>query len=219
MNINTLQLWLKTDEPCLSDASKVRGYVGNEFKQYPLLHNHYGENKYLFSYPLVQYKIIDGNVLILGIEEGVDILKIISNDLHELKLDKTYRISEKIIYEKEYDVKPSSEEHHYRFIVPWIALNQNNYDKFNKTKDWKDKKYLLNKILVGNILSMSKGLGIVVNKRLYAKSNYEIKKIKYKSVILNAFIGEFKVHYDIPDYFGLGKGVSHGFGTVKKILE
>ena len=64
---------------------------------------------------------------------------------------------------------------------------------------------------------MSKGLGIIVNKRLYAKTHFDIKQVKYKSVVMNAFVGEFKVHYNIPDYFGLGKGVSHGFGCVKQI--
>ena len=73
--------------------------------------------------------------------------------------------------------------------------------------------------MVGNVLSMSKGLGIIVNKRLYAKTHFEEKIVDYKSVKMNAFAGEFKIHYDIPDYFGLGKGVSQGFGCVKQITD
>jgi len=33
------------------------------------------------------------------------------------------------------------------------------------------------------------------------------------------FLGEFEVNFDIPDYLGIGKSVSRGFGTVKKIKE
>ena len=73
--------------------------------------------------------------------------------------------------------------------------------------------------MVGNLLSMSKGLGIIVNKRLHVKSHLEEKIVEYKGVKMNGFMGEFKVHYDIPDYFGLGKGVSQGFGCVKQISE
>ena len=63
------------------------------------------------------------------------------------------------LQEKEVDIKPSSEEKHYKFITPWLGLNQVNYQKYSNLTEWKDKKELLNKILVGNLLSMSKGLG------------------------------------------------------------
>ena len=31
------------------------------------------------------------------------------------------------------------------------------------------------------------------------------------------FSGEFKVNFNIPDFFGFGKGVSQGFGTIVKV--
>lgn len=117
------------------------------------------------------------------------------------------------------DIKPTKEEKHYKFITPWLGLNTSNYSKYMNLKSWKDKKDLINKILVGNILSMSKGLGIIVNKRLYAKTHFDTKQVQYKSVYMTSFNGEFKIHYDIPDYFGLGKGVSQGFGCVKQIID
>ena len=167
----------------------------------------------------MQYKIINGDIVIVGIDEGADLIKKIAPELSTLSLDKEYKITEKLIHEKEVDIKPSSEEKHYKFITPWLGLNQNNYQKYTNVKDWKEKKEILNRVLVGNLLSMSKGLGIIVNKRLYATTHFEEKIVEYKGVKMNAFIGEFKVHYDIPDYFGLGKGVSQGFGCVKQIFD
>ena len=70
MKLNTVKLILKTDKTVVEGANKVRGYIGNTFKDYPLLHNHYGNDNHLLTYPLVQYKIIGEDVLILGIEEG-----------------------------------------------------------------------------------------------------------------------------------------------------
>lgn len=197
---------------------RLGGFIGNKFKDLTLLHNHYGDTS-LFTYPLVQYKVINGNIIILGIEEGGEIINNISSQINSLDLDKQYNVTEKIISQKEVDVKPSSEEKHYVFLTPWIGLNQKNYSKFNSINDWKEKKNFLNNIIVGNLLSMSKGLGIVVNKRLYVKSKLDFKRVQYKSVIMNGFVGEFKVHYDIPDFFGIGKGVSHGFGCVKQIRD
>ena len=31
------------------------------------------------------------------------------------------------------------------------------------------------------------------------------------------FFGKFSVNFEIPDYWGIGKSVSRGFGTVKRI--
>lgn len=216
MEYNIVKLYLKTDERISAPASKIRGFIGNEFKEYNLLHNHYGKN-YLFTYPKVQYKLFDDIILVLGINEGGDVLKKISSDINCLELDKKYRVTEKIIHENKFDIKPTFDEKHYKFVTPWIGLNTLNFQKFKELNSWKEKKFLLNKILVGNILSLSKGLGIIVNKKLYAKSFLNDEYVIYKSVKMNAFNGEFKIHYDLPDYIGIGKGVSQGFGCVKKI--
>ncbi len=219
MKYNIVNLILKTDSKLTASPAKVRGYIGNTYKDYPILHNHYANDKFLYSYPFVQYKIINGQIVIVGIDEGAELIKQIAPELSTLSLDKEYKITEKLIHEKEFDIKPSREEKHYKFITPWLGLNQTNYKRYINSKSWKDKKDILNKVLVGNLLSMSKGLGIIVNKRLYAKTHFEEKIVEYKGVKMNAFTGEFKIHYDIPDYFGLGKGVSQGFGCVKQIFD
>ena len=219
MKYKIVNLVLKTDSELTATSSKVRGFIGNIYKDYYILHNHQSDNKFLYSYPFVQYKIINGEIVIVGIDEGADLIKKIAPELNVLSLDKDYKIKEKLIHEKEFDIKPTSDEKHYKFITPWLGLNQTNYQKYINTKDWKEKKEILNRILVGNILSMSKGLGIIVNKKLYAKTHFEEKIVEYKGVKMNAFKGEFKIHYDIPDYFGLGKGVSQGFGCVKQIFD
>ena len=219
MKYNIVTLSLKTDAPINEDASKLRGFIGNEFSEYTILHNHISNGKFILTYPLVQYKIIEGNAFIVGIGEGGKLLKKISSELNNLRLNKNYVVVEKFIHEKEVDINTSREEKHYKFITPWLGLNQNNYQKYVQTSNWNQKKSILNKILVGNILSMSKGLKIIVNKRLYAKTHFEEKIVEYKGVKMNAFIGEVKIHYNIPDYFGLGKGVSQGFGCIKQIFD
>lgn len=219
MKFNIVNLSFKTNQHVTANASKVRGFLGNQFSEYIILHNHYGGENFLYSYPLVQYNVFDDTIHVLGIDEGAKILKHIAPEINSFSLDKEYIVEEKTIHEKEVDIKPSSEEKHYKFITPWLGLNNKNYPKYRGLKTWKEKKELINKILVGNILSMSKGLGIIVNKKLYAKTHFKEQIVDFKSLKMNAFTGEFKIHFDIPDYFGLGKGVSHGFGCVKQIID
>ena len=33
------------------------------------------------------------------------------------------------------------------------------------------------------------------------------------------FLGTFSVNFEIPDYWGIGKSVSRGFGTVKRLKD
>ena len=220
MKLNTAYLILKTDKEVNEPSDKLRGFIGNKFKNYPLLHNHFMEGEVLYSYPLIQYQILEGQTSIFAIEEGVKTLKDISADINELKLGNSYyKVNEKIIFEKEFDVKTTNKEHHYKFLSPWLALNTKNYSKFNEISNWKDKKIFLNKILIGNILSMCKGFGIIVNREIYPKTHLDEVAVEYKALPMKAFLGEFKIKFKIPDFFGLGKGVSHGFGTIKEMRK
>ena len=96
-------------------------------------------------------------------------------------------------------------------------MNRENYEKYREIKDWKEKKGFLNGILVGNILSMCKSLDYVVTSKLYVHSRLDDEQVEYKGVPLIGFTGEFRVNFVIPDYMGLGKSVSRGFGTVKRV--
>lgn len=214
MEINTITLTLKTDKKIRESPTKLRGYIGQQFKDNILLHNHYDHEIYLYTYPLIQYGIIEGQAYLFGLEEGVNVITEISSKIKELKLDQTYKITEKILREKEFDINTTQEEIKYKIITPWLALNTKNYKKYKQIDNQRDRKIFLNNILIGNILSMSKGLGIVINHRIHLKSYLNPVTIKYKSVLMTAFTGEFTVNFKLPDYIGLGKGVSHGFGTI-----
>jgi hypothetical protein len=216
MEIKILTLIFKIDEPVKEDASKLRGYIGNKFTQYPILHHHIEEVGCLYTYPRIQYKIIGGTPIILGIEEGADILKKISDEISELKLGKSrYKIKSMQMNQLNADYGCCREQRHYKFLTPWLALNSENYQKYKEMNDWKEKKIFLNSILIGNILSMSKGLDYVVNKKLYAHSFLKEEKVDYKAIPMIGFNGEFKINFNIPDFLGLGKGVSQGFGVIK----
>jgi len=219
MKIKSSYLVLKTGELIKESPGSLRGYLGTRFKEYPLLHNHLEEAGFIYTYPRIQYKVIEGQACILGIEEGSQVLKEISDQIDNLILgNKVYSVEERILYHKESQIMESPKTQ-YNFISPWIALNPKNHKIFSNMDNWKDKKIFLNNILIGNILSMCKGLGIIVNRKIYVHSHLEEEKIDFKGIYMTGFNGEFTVNFQIPDFFGLGKGVSQGFGAVKGVKD
>jgi len=215
VNIKTSTLILDTDRPILESADKLRGYISNKFSEYPIFHNHLNDDEYIYTYPRVQYRIIDGKAYIIGIEEGAKLIKMLS-DVDKLHLgDNIYDVKQKTFYDTEEKIMPMKKLLQYKFMTPWLALNQKNFPKFKMLKDQKEKKVMLNNILIGNIISMSKGLSFDIEKDIYVHSKLNEIRTKYKDAIVSGFVGEFRANFKIPDFFGLGKGVSHGFGVIK----
>jgi len=217
MKLKIACLVLQTDRPVEEGGSKLRGYVGNKFPEYPILHHHVREG-YLYVYPKVQYRVMGGVASILGIEEGAEILKEIMDELDELVLGrKEYHVTGKTLLDRRVELGPTRAVRRYRFLTPWLALNPQNYRKYRETREWKKRKELLNNILVGNVLSMCKGLGVVVERKLHAHTKIEERRVEYKGIPVLGMEGEFEINFRIPDLFGIGKGVSQGYGVVKSI--
>jgi hypothetical protein len=216
MQLKVLNLILKTDKSVIEDASRLRGYIGNKFIEYSILHNH-GQTGSIYQYPRIQYKVLEGTPIIMGINEGVEVLKRISGELNELNLaQNSYRVNEIQMNLMNQELKATRENYHYAFISNWIPFNQDNYQDYMSINNFREKKFFINSILIGNVLSMCKYLEYVVDRELFVHSHLDEKQTFFKSVIHKGFSGEFIINFKIPDYFGLGKGVSHGFGTVKQ---
>lgn len=197
------------------DAEKIRGYIGNRYIDNNLLHNH-DDNKFIYRYPLVQYKVIDNIPTIIGINEAANIVAKIGLFEDELIIrDVSYDINKKEINKENFEFGCTDDYIEYEFVTPWIAINQKNRAEYQYGNEIK-KEEILKKVLIGNIISMSKGLGYTVSKQLICWINVEEKRVKLKGITHVGFVGKFKVNFKIPDYLGLGKSVSRGFGTIKK---
>ena len=81
--------------------------------------------------------------------------------------------------------------------------------------DWTARKNLLSRILIGNILSAAKGLGIKIDKKIFAEIQYVKPVICHiKGSPLLGFYGKFRINFDMPPLFSIGKSVSRGFGVI-----
>ncbi|NWF53095.1 MAG: CRISPR-associated endonuclease Cas6 [Nitrospirae bacterium] len=221
MKVKTLIFHFTCDGSIRGTADKLRGFLADKFGEYTLIHQHLTDNGLLYKAPLIQYKIFNGKPVVLGINEGAEILQEIYEDIDYLKIGHTeYQIKEKAIVLRTDYFGTTHLNLPYFFLTPWLALNEKNYEKYQCLGTWAERKELLEKVILpGNIISISKSLGYTVPKEHRIKANIiNLREVqtKLKSTPMLGFLGTFSVNFEIPDYWGIGKSVSRGFGTVKR---
>lgn len=213
MVIKIMKLILDNINLSQRDASKIRGFITSNYIEFEELHNHDGD-KYIYRYPLIQYKVLNNKPCIIGINDGIEVLNKISDTLSYIDIEnKRYDIYEKIVHLYQCKFGVSNELIKYKFISPWMCLNEINFKKYININE-NEKNELLKKILIGNIISMSKGLKYTVNEKINVDINLKQTVVKFKNQNMLCFKGHFKTNFIIPNELGIGKSVSRGFGTV-----
>lgn len=193
--------------------TKFRGYMSHLFANMAEFHHH-STNSY--HYPLIQYKKIDGKIGIIGIGKYAEIVSQNIANIEHITTEEQKIPINNIQLRHTFFVRQDG-LYMYRFSSPWIALNKQNYEKF-KTLEKHERKKFLEKILVGNILSMYKGIEIFI------ESKIEVNILKQFSKQItahqNQFVGfnlDFACNTNLPEYLGLGKSVSKGYGVIREI--
>lgn len=202
------------------DAHKLRGYFGNLFKEHsPLLHNHYEDGRFRYKYPVIQYKVIQNIPTLIGINEGAELLPQLFLKIKTIDINgKHYPVNSKNIEHLNIETGFSDALHQYQFSTLWMALNQQNYSKYQRISET-EKHEMLNSILIGHILGFFSNIKLELqpHERLMAKVTVQPKSTNFKENKMVAFQGGFVTNALLPDEIGLGKSVSRGFGTIKKI--
>ena len=187
-----------------------------------LYHNHKDEYGFRYSYPLIQYKRINKKAAIVCIEDGVEqIGQFLTKEKTNYHIgDRNVCMSVDTMQPRRILVQVWESEFRYR-MSRWLPLNGENYKKYTSTDSMVERVQLLERILKGNILSMCKGLGITLEKEIKVSIDNMSAPylVRNKETKLMSFDIEFTSNVSLPNYIGLGKNASIGFGVVECIKK
>ena len=186
-----------------------------------LFHNHLNEN-YRYAYPLIQYKRIHGNAAIVCVNEGADAVgELLSQCDFDFKIgNRQVKMEIESVKAHKCRIQLWNTTFNYR-LHRWMPLNSRNYQAYAALESLAEKAAFLEKTLVGNVLSMAKGLGLFFDKPVVCKiqSISEPYLIPYKGIKMEVFNIHFSSNVSLPQYAGLGKHASLGAGTITKIVN
>lgn len=184
-----------------------------------LFHNH-EEDGYRYHYPAIQYKTIRRQPAIVCIEEGIDEIHhyfqqpdwsvFIGDRKMEMKVNQLFLNSFTLqVWNTQFDYQ----------LRNWLALSQENYARYKQVASEEERREMLQRILIGNILAFAKGVGWTVDKpiELTITNTPTLKPVPHKGQRLVAFDLCFSTNVSLPNHIGLGKRVSIGFGMVRKM--
>ncbi|HMQ84002.1 MAG TPA: CRISPR-associated endonuclease Cas6 [Saprospiraceae bacterium] len=187
-----------------------------------LFHNHTDDKGVIYRYPLIQYKVTERKASIICIEQGTD-------DIHYLfqQRDLKLRIGEREesftiedIHLQYFNIQLWQSRLHYA-LKDWQALNQENYQRYLGLLTEVERLQMLEGLLRGNLLALATGIGWQVPAPIEVGITRlkEERRLRYKGQPVLCFSLNFHTNVSLPEYVGLGKGVSVGFGGVRRMGE
>lgn len=182
-----------------------------------LFHNHKSENKYHYRYPLVQYKVLDDKASLLGVTaSGVAALE--SLMAHSGFRERCIEwIGEQFaITEQTEDTLTLHTAPVYKYSLrQYLALNAANMQEWTARPGLLARTGLLERCLTGHILKFASAIRWQLPPR-----SLQVEILDYRSYTTRLydtpFIGFdlfFQTNISLPQHIGLGKAVSHGYGT------
>ena len=219
-DIKTTVLRLSTDKPVRKTPYQVKGVFIKKHASEPITPMLDGTYRKKFSYPRVQVKILNEQIHIIGINEGVEPVLSIPDKIKELDFGNiTFTINdfEEEAFEQQFVLSGTAVK--YSFLTSWAALNHVTGNKYRSTP-FKKKKSYLNKLLGINLIFLAKEMGVPIEKGIYTK--VEIPNLHPKSIDDNkwkSFKGNFKTNIILPNYIGLGNGITRGYGTINGLFD
>tara|TARA_B100000287_G_scaffold383735_1_gene389715 strand:- start:371 stop:1351 length:981 start_codon:yes stop_codon:yes gene_type:complete len=214
-NLESIAIRLIADKPVRKTPYQVKGVFMKQFSEQKIVPFLDGKLRNKYLYPRVQVKILHEQIYIVGIKEGVEPVMSLIDNVKSFNFGNiTINIDKYEIEENIDQFKVTERLLRYKFITPWIALNKSTGGKYRFSSD--DEKFLfLNKLLGQNLLFIAKELGEEIKTKIYTKviiDNKMPEKIDDNG--WGAFTGQFKTNFILPNYTGLGNGITRGYGAL-----
>lgn len=206
------------------ETAAFRGAIAQLMHAQPIFHNHDNEGltpqAFYYRYPLVQYKSDGHRPMILFLGNAVDQVYHLFEQLGQgIKIqNKDYSLAIKALKAKEYSIQTTSQQYKYK-LHHWMALNDVNYQKFQELESMVEQLQFLEAILTGHILAFATGIGWQVDELIKVQiTSFPIEKfMSFKGMKMQTFSLQFKTNVFLPEFIGLGRSVSRGFGILRRV--
>ncbi len=182
-----------------------------------LFHNH-TEVGLRYDYPLIQYKLLQGRVAVVGVGQGANELlwlhPYLSRQLHIGIKDIPFEIMS--IENAECQIGVTQRTMRY-YLTNWMPLNQKNDRLFHTTQNETERLMMLESILTNNIIAFFHSLDYKPSEQIRCRIERRgpIEKVMYKDVPMRAIDVLFLTNALLPLNIGIGKGSSLGHGTIQ----
>jgi len=214
-DIKSVIVRVLTDKPVRKTPYQVKGVFMRQYPDEPVIPMLDGTYRDRFLYPRVQVKILNEQIYIIGIHEGVDAVLSLAKKFDIFDFGNiTFEVNDYNIDATSQQFVPSSRLVRYRFLTPWVALNHMTGGRYRFLTN-QEKPSFLNRLLGQNIIFLANEVGIRLEDEIYTK--VKVTSLFPRPVDENkwgAFMGEFKTNFVLPNYIGIGNGITRGYGTV-----
>lgn len=201
-----------------ADAGKLRGYFARAFGEDSVLfHNHTPEAGFRYDYSLVQYKVIEGVPMVVGVAAGADLVLQAFLGVEEIDLGGSrVSVSSKELMSHRVPAGVIEELREYRLVTPLFAFNQVNYAEY-KSLNGVERDDWIRKKLTNHIVTALRGIGCAVTpeRPILLSARLQPKLVQFKNRPMQMYTGDFTANIAFPDLLGIGKSTSKGFGVVR----
>jgi hypothetical protein len=218
VDIDITEYRLRFERPLSpGEATYLRGYFASVFAEEEMLHHHRRDGTLLYVYPRVQFKVIDRTARLIGLAEGGELVERLWREVESARIgEDELPVLEATLLRRREALGECAEPVEYRFVNPWLGLNQENHQRYERARTSVERQALLERVLVGNCLAVAKAFGHWVQGRITADARrLRPCTCRFKDQPMIGFDGPFRLNFRLPNAIGIGKSVSRGFGTVE----
>ena len=204
-----------TDKPVRKTPYQVKGVFMRQYSDLEIVPMMDGTYRNRFLYPRVQIKILNEQIYMVGINEGVDPIIELTERLDILDFGNiTFQVFDTEVDTKDDQFRPVGRLIRYRLLTPWVALNQMTGSRYRILNNM-ERIGFLNRLLGQNIVFLAREMGIELQEKIFTKVNLTSlfpKPVDERN--WGAFSGEFRTNFLLPNYLGIGNGITRGYGAV-----
>ena len=205
-----------TDPPVNVTPYLLKGAMIRKFPNHtiiPFIDGHYREQ---FRYPRVQVKVLRNQLCIFGLGRGYEPVKSFQEQLDSLTVDdQIFKVmGSETPQDGAINDQPADHYRRYKFITPWVALNRRSLTHYKLLLPLERVNYL-NRVLVQNLLFIARELGVTPDFTVSVRVKLQsLSPRVVEDQGSGSFKGYFTSNMQLPDYLGLGNGITKGLGTI-----